>query len=53
MIGMEEDGDLVGEGGRHHKARMSHCTAKINKAALSEEDDVLLILEGIPVHLGL
>ena len=53
MIGMEEDGDLVGEGGRHDEAGVAHRTTKVDKTALGEQDDVLAVLQGEPVHLGL
>ena len=32
---------------------MSHGAAEVDKTALGEEDDVLAVLQGKPVHLGL
>ena len=32
---------------------MSHGAAKVDKTALGEQDDVLAVLQGEPVHLGL
>ena len=51
MIGMEEDGDLVGEGGRHDEAGVAHRAAKVDKTALGEQDDVLPVLQGETVNL--
>jgi len=44
---------LVGEGVGHDKAGVTHGTAKIDKTTLSEKDDVLSVLEGVSVNLGL
>merc|ERR1719376_1173250 len=44
---------LVRKGSRHHKAGVTHGTAKVHKTSLSKKDEVLPILEGVPVHLGL
>ena len=32
---------------------MTHGTAKVDKTTLSQQDDVLAVLQGEPVHLGL
>ena len=45
--------DLVGEGAGHDKAGVTHGTAKVDKTTLSEKDDVLSVLEGVSVDLGL
>ena len=45
--------NLVGEGGGHYEARVSHGAAEVDKTALGEQDDVLAVLQGEPVHLGL
>jgi len=44
---------LVGEGAGHDEAGVTHGTAEINQTTLSEEDDVLAVLESEPVHLRL
>merc|ERR1719187_1371050 len=44
---------LVGEGGGHDKAGVAHGTAQVDQTALSQQDQVLAILECEPVHLGL
>ena len=45
--------DLVGEGAGHDKAGVTHGTAQVDQTTLGQEDDVLAVLEGVPVHLGL
>ena len=45
--------NLVGEGGGHDEAGVSHGAAEVDKTALGEEDDVLAVLQGEPVHLRL
>ena len=45
--------NLVGEGGGHDEAGVSHGAAEVDKTALGEQDDVLAVLQGEPVHLGL
>ena len=45
--------DLVGEGVAHDEGRVSHGASQIYETALGEEDDVLAVLEGVSVHLGL
>ena len=45
--------DLVGEGAGHDEGRVSHGTAQIDETALGQEDDVLSVGKGEPVHLGL
>merc|ERR1712113_793161 len=44
---------LVGEGGGHDEAGMAHSATKVNKTTLSQQDEVLAVREGVPVHLGL
>lgn len=44
--------DLVGEGAGHDERRVAGSTAKVDKTALSEEDDVLAV-EAVTVNLGL
>ena len=44
---------LVGEGAGHDETGVTHGTAEINQTTLSEEDDVLAVLESEPVHLRL
>merc|ERR1719278_2136539 len=44
---------LVGERGGHNKARVTHGTAKVDQAALSQQDQVLAIGKCEPVHLRL
>merc|ERR1719500_173683 len=44
---------LVGEGGRHDEAGVAHGAAKVDKTALGQQDDVLAVLQGEPVNLGL
>src|SRR5215831_18876308 len=55
LIGEELDlrQRLVGEGGRHHKARVAHGVAQIYEPTLREQDDALSIREGDLVHLRL
>ena len=48
---MEEEVDLVGEGGRHDEAGVAHGAAKVDKTALGQQDDVLAVLQGEPVNL--
>ena len=45
--------DLVGERAGHDEAWVTHGTAKVDQTTLGQEDDVLAVLEGVPVHLGL
>ena len=45
--------NLVGEGGGHDEAGVSHGAAEVDKTALGEQDDVLAVLQGEPVHLRL
>jgi len=45
--------NLVGEGGGHDEAGVSHGAAKVDKTSLGEQDDVLAVLQGEPVHLRL
>ena len=44
---------LVGEGGGHDEAGVAHGATKVDKTTLSQQDEVLAIGEGVPVHLGL
>ena len=44
---------LVGKGAGHDEAGVTHSTAEIDQTTLSQEDDVLAVGEGEPVHLGL
>src|SRR5690606_33697239 len=44
---------LVGEGARHHVARVAGGAAEVNQAALGEQDDALAVRENDVVHLGL
>merc|ERR1719239_1633536 len=44
---------LVGEGGGHDEAGVAHSATQVDQAALSQQDQVLAILESVPVHLGL
>ena len=44
---------LVGEGGAHHKARMARGIAKIDQAALGQDDQLLAVREFHMVDLGL
>merc|ERR1719320_858661 len=44
---------LVSKGSGHHKAWVPHGTAKVDKTSLGQEDEVLAILQCVPVHLGL
>lgn len=43
--------DLVGERTRHDKGRVTGCTAKVDKTAFGEEDDVTAILHEVAVDL--
>ena len=45
--------DLVAEGVGHDEAGMSHGTSKVNKTTFSQQKDVLSVLEGVSVDLGL
>jgi len=45
--------DLVGEGVAHDEGRMSHGASEVDETALGEEDDMLAVLEGVAVDLGL
>ena len=45
--------DLVAEGVGHDKAGMSHGTSKVDKTSFSQQKDVLSVLEGVSVDLGL
>ena len=45
--------DLVGEGAGHDKAGVTHGTAQVDQTTLGQEDDVLAVLHGEPVDLGL
>src|SRR5215510_14452143 len=55
LIGEELDlrQRLVGERGRHHKARVAHGVAQIYEPALRQQDDAFAIWEGDLVHLRL
>ena len=44
---------LVGEGAGHDEAGVAHGAAQVDQTTLSQEDDVLAVLESEPVHLGL
>jgi hypothetical protein len=44
--------DLVGERAGHDEGRVAGSTAKVDKTALGEEDDVLAV-EAVTVNLGL
>lgn len=44
---------LVGERARHDEGRVARRAAKVDKAALGEEDDVAAVLEQEAVDLGL
>jgi hypothetical protein len=44
---------LVGEGARHDERGMTHGTTQVDQATLSQEDDILAILQGESIHLGL
>merc|ERR550517_659994 len=44
---------LVGEGGGHDEAGVAHGAAQVDQAALSQQNQVLAVLESVPVHLGL
>ena len=44
---------LVGEGAGHDEAGVAHGAAQVDQTTLSQEDDVLAVGEGEPVHLGL
>merc|ERR1719400_1990483 len=44
---------LVGEGAGHDEAGVTHGTAQVDQTSLSQQDDVLAVLESEPVHLGL
>ena len=48
---MEEEVDLVGEGGRHDEAGVAHGAAKVDETTLGQQDDVLAVLQGEPVNL--
>merc|ERR1719347_1886350 len=45
--------DLVGEGVGHDEGGMTHGTPKIDKPSLGQQDNVLPVLEGVSVNLGL
>ncbi len=45
--------DLVGEGAGHDEGRVAHGAAQVDEPALGQEDDVLAVLQGVPVHLRL
>jgi hypothetical protein len=45
--------DLVGEGAGHDEGRVASGTAKVDKATLSEEDDVAAVGHQVAVDLGL
>merc|ERR1712020_796689 len=45
--------NLVGEGAGHYKAGVAHGAPEVDQATLCQEDDVLTVVEGEPVHLGL
>lgn len=42
---------LIGEGVAHDEAGVAHGTAQVNQSALSQDDDVVAVLEAIAVHL--
>ena len=42
---------LVGERGRHDEAGVTHGTAKVDKTTLSQQDDVLAVLQGETIDL--
>ena len=42
---------LVCEGVGHDEAGVAHGTAEVDKAALSQDDDVTAILQGVAVNL--
>ena len=43
--------DLVGERGGHDEAGVTHGTAKVDKTTLSQQDDVLAVLQGETIDL--
>lgn len=45
--------DLVGKGVGHDERGMSHGASEIDETSLGEEDDVLSVLEGVAIDLGL
>jgi len=45
--------DLVGEGVGHDERRMASSTAKVDKTTLSKKDNVVTVLHGETVNLGL
>ena len=44
--------DLVGEGSGHDEAGVAHGTAKVDKTALGQQDDILPVLQGETVNLN-
>ena len=44
---------LVGEGGGHDEAGVAHGATKVDKTTLSQQDEVLAVGEGVPIHLRL
>ena len=45
--------DLVSEAAAHDEAGVTHGTAQVDQATLGQKNDVLAVLECVPVHLGL
>ena len=45
--------NLIGEGVGHDEGGMSHGAAEVDQATLGQHNDVLAVLHGVPVHLGL
>jgi hypothetical protein len=45
--------DLVGEGVGHDERRMASSTTKVDKTTLSKENDVVTVLHGETINLGL
>jgi hypothetical protein len=45
--------DLVGEGAGHDERRVTGGTSEVDETALGQQDDVITILHGVAINLGL